>query len=1278
MANRYWVGGTGTWNTTSTTNWSTTPGGTSGATVPTAADSVFFDQAGTYTVTMTGALLCLDITVSAGTVTFATGTTPTLAVSGSMSLITGTVWSSTGTTTFNSATTDRTITTNGTVLSGAITFSNAAGGWSLGSALRSSTTTTLTSGSLSLNGFDLTTGIFATAGALARSVNFGTNNIILNAASGTVLSMAVLGGFSWSGTGGFTADCSVVRTYSVANTSGGTYLSAPNLTFTGSGTAIPVLTTGSWFNTLNFGTTAFTLAATSLNIKSLTLSSTGTYTNLSLNMMDIGTITPNGKTIAAFTVNHASTTTFAGALGCTTYTQTAGIVNFATFNLTCSGAMTYAGATLSGSLLSNIGTITCTTLTINSGTITLTSGTITPTTSFVVAGTGTFNYNGGTLSTVATFTQTAGTVSFGKAYALSATGTYTLTAGSLTLNGFDLTTGIFSSTGTGVRSIEFGSGNIVLAHTTAAQTVLSMANVTNFTYTGTGGFTAAASVTRTFTFGTTAGSTTNSPNLTLTGSGTAIATITTASWFNKIDFGTTAYTIAATNLNLNSLTLSTGGTFTNLTASMRGTGTITGNGKSIGPLVINNGAGTTTLAGALGCTTYTQTAGTIDFATFNLTCSSTATYTAGTLTNMSTITCTTWTCAGTFTMLAGTTITPSTSFVVTGGFNYSVGTLSPVPTFTQTSGNVTFGKAYSLTSTGTYTLTAGTLDLGGLTLTTGAFASNNANVRSIVWGTTGLILLNHATAGQTVLGMANITNLTNTGTINFSTDMAVTRTVAYGTTGGSSINSANLVVTGTGASVLSITGASWFNLLDLGTTTGTVSGGGNYNNLKLSTPNYSAFSPTMVGTGTLTTNNPTSAINVSSVLNLTINAPGGTVTMAGYLVTSFSSSYLGTLTLTAGTLNLSGNNVKFWKFSSNNTNSRSIQFGSNYILLDYNTSGAVTAIDMPNLTNFTCTGVGGFRTLNNRGLTFNCGNTGGGSIANAPNLYGAQSSGSQTFTAGSWFNIIDYTGAAGSNTVTGSANCATLRLGSGGATFAGFVPTMVGTGTIASSGKTLPSLTINGSGITTTLTSALTLSGALTLTQGTLDVDTFTATIASFSSAGPTTRAINGSGTIVVTGNWTVTDGTGFTGTTYKINMTSASTKTFTGGGGAFGTLNQGGAGILIIAGSNTFQNISASTQPATITVTAGTTQTLNFLTLEGTSGNLITFNSSVVGTQFTLSKSSGVVITNYLSLIDSNATGGASFYAQNSTNAGNNTGWTFGLAPVVVTPAGGQFMAFF
>ena len=184
MADRYWVGGAGTWNTSSTTNWSASSGGASGASVPTAADSVIFDQAGTYTVTMTGALLCLDLTVSLGTVTFATGTTPTLAITGNMTLLVGTVWSSTGAVTFNATTTGKTITTNGVTISGPITLNGVGGGWTLGSALTMNTASntlglfTVTNGTFATGNFNMTLGAFASNNSNTRSVTLGTSAIL--------------------------------------------------------------------------------------------------------------------------------------------------------------------------------------------------------------------------------------------------------------------------------------------------------------------------------------------------------------------------------------------------------------------------------------------------------------------------------------------------------------------------------------------------------------------------------------------------------------------------------------------------------------------------------------------------------------------------------------------------------------------------------------------------------------------------------------------------------------------------------------------------------------------------------------------------------------------------------------------------------------------------------------------------------------------------------------------------------------------------------------------
>ena len=202
MANRYWVGGTGTWNTTSTTNWSASSGGASGASVPTAADSVFFDSATTYTVTMTGALTCLDLTVSAGTVTFATGTTPTLAVSGSWSTTASTVWNSTGTITFN-ATTSKTVNSNGITLNCNVTFNGVAGTWTLQSNFVAGTTrtVTLTNGTLALSTFTLTSGLFSSSNSNTRTLDFGTGKIALNSATtSTVFTVSTSTNFAVSGT----------------------------------------------------------------------------------------------------------------------------------------------------------------------------------------------------------------------------------------------------------------------------------------------------------------------------------------------------------------------------------------------------------------------------------------------------------------------------------------------------------------------------------------------------------------------------------------------------------------------------------------------------------------------------------------------------------------------------------------------------------------------------------------------------------------------------------------------------------------------------------------------------------------------------------------------------------------------------------------------------------------------------------------------------------------------------------------------------------------------
>jgi hypothetical protein len=145
--------------------------------------------------------------------------------------------------------------------------------------------------------------------------------------------------------------------------------------------------------------------------------------------------------------------------------------------------------------------------------------------------------------------------------------------------------------------------------------------------------------------------------------------------------------------------------------------------------------------------------------------------------------------------------------------------------------------------------------------------------------------------------------------------------------------------------------------------------------------------------------------------------------------------------------------------------------------------------------------------------------------------------------------------------------------------------------------------------------------------------------------------------------------------------MTAATAKSFQGGGSTFNcTLNQGGAGDLTITGSNTFSNITntyKSTGATSILFTAATTSTFADWNASGESTRLLTIGS-VTAASHTLSKSSGTVSADFLSISQSTATGGAGWYAgANSTDGGNNSGWIF-TAPPAPSGSNSNFLMFF
>jgi hypothetical protein len=223
---------------------------------------------------------------------------------------------------------------------------------------------------------------------------------------------------------------------------------------------------------------------------------------------------------------------------------------------------------------------------------------------------------------------------------------------------------------------------------------------------------------------------------------------------------------------------------------------------------------------------------------------------------------------------------------------------------------------------------------------------------------------------------------------------------------------------------------------------------------------------------------------------------------------------------------------------------------------------------------------------------------------------------------------------------------------------------------VTTAGKTIDfRVVFNGIGGTWLLQDNFTIATGrtFTLTNGTLNANGNNLTLDTFALGTGTKTLTLGSGVWTIYGaSWNAnTNATGLTvsASTGTISMTSSSSKTFAGGGFSWPTLNQGGTGALTIQQGNSFANITNTVQPATITLTSATTQTVSAFGLSGAAGSLITLNSSSAGSQATLSDSSGINSVSFVSVKDINATGGAAweaFITNGNVDAGNNTGWDF------------------
>lgn len=453
-----------------------------------------------------------------------------------------------------------------------------------------------------------------------------------------------------------------------------------------------------------------------------------------------------------------------------------------------------------------------------------------------------------------------------------------------------------------------------------------------------------------------------------------------------------------------------------------------------------------------------------------------------------------------------------------------------------------------------------------------------------------------------------------------------------------------------------------------------VGGSGTWDNAN--TANWSATSggaggasaPTTSDTATFDTNSGAAAtITVAATAACsacTVNKSDIILSLAGDATLGAA----GNFTLTTGAVQLNTYTLSIGSISTNNSNTRSIDFGTGKIkLLQPGGAWSVTTT-----TNLTLAGTPSLEFANATATPTTYSMT----VAEAVAPHVLVSAGTYAFTCTGTVKDLTFIGFAGSLANGTRTIYGNLTLASGMTTTGGSAVTTFG----ASSG--VKTITCNGAA----LQFAVVFDGAaaewscsdtflfgstrkITLTNGTLNANGQNVQFGSFALGVGTKTLTLSSGTWTAAAAGAVWDantnaaGLTVSASTGVISLTNASAKTFAGGGFAWPTLNQGGAGALTIQQSNTFANITNTVQPATITLTSGTTQTVSAFGVSGTSGNLITLNSSSAGSQATLSDSSGANSVSFVSIKDINATGGAfwSAYTSNgNVDAGNNTGWDF------------------
>jgi hypothetical protein len=565
--------------------------------------------------------------------------------------------------------------------------------------------------------------------------------------------------------------------------------------------------------------------------------------------------------------------------------------------------------------------------------------------------------------------------------------------------------------------------------------------------------------------------------------------------------------------------------------------------------------------------------------------------------------------------LAGTSsIVASGNVVVASGMTWThSGTLqfSGGVTQTLTSNGKTLSSLVQITGTGTVLSLADALNVtAALTLTQGTFTTNNnpviaaalsssnSNTRTINLGSSTVTL---SASGSSVIGFATSSNLTfNAGTSQLTLTSTASPQISVGTSAGSGVTFYNVSFTGAGAASYSLNGqpCTFNNLSFVGRTGSGITSVITQANQTIN--------------GTLTLSAGTNATMRTFVQSDTI---GTTRTLTCAAVASLTDIDFRDITIAGAAAPVSGTRLGDCKGNSG------ITFDAAKTVYRQNTTGSTNWSDNFGAPAWSFTSGGAANatafplaqdtaifpsTLPASGTTV--------TINAAYNIgtidMSARTSNTMTLATGSTSPTIY------GNWINGTG---TTLSGTGVVTFAGR-----GSQTIMSAGKTwTQQFTFNSPSGSVTLQDAFVSSGSgATLTSGTLDFNGYNFTLSNTSGvqlniSGSNTRTLAfGSGTCTLAGTGTAFSASTITNLTVTgtgtISLTSASAKTFAGGGiQTYPTLNQGGTGALTITGSNGFRSMT-NTAIGSVLFTGGTTNKFSVsFSLNGALANLLTLGST-------------------------------------------------------------------